>query len=60
MLFETDHARLRREGEAAGKREMLDRVEALFAEWAVTHPDPVVRDELWGFVDRIRREVVKV
>lgn len=59
MLFETDHSRMKREGYLLGERETLDKVEAMFSQWAMTHPDAVVRDELWGFVNKIRSEVGK-
>jgi hypothetical protein len=42
-----------------GERDTLDKVEAMFSQWAMTHPDAVVRDELWGFVNKIRSEVSK-
>ena len=58
-LFETDHSRMKREGYLLGERETLDKVEAMFSQWAMTHPDAVVRDELWGFVNKIRSEVGK-
>lgn len=57
MLFETDFSRTKREGYILGERETLDKVEAMFSQWAMTHPDPVVRDELWGFVTKIRSGV---
>jgi len=59
MIFETDFSRTRREGYLLGERETLDKVEAMFSQWAMTHPDAVVRDELWGFVNKIRNEVNK-
>lgn len=59
MLFETDYSRNKREGYLLGERETLDKVEAMFSQWAMTHPDAVVRDELWGFVNKIRSEVSK-
>lgn len=59
MLFETDFSRTKREGYILGERETLDKVEAMFSQWAMTHPDAIVRDELWGFVNKIRNEVVK-
>ena len=59
MIFETDFSRTKREGYLLGERETLDRVEAMFSQWAMTHPDAVVRDELWGFVNKIRSEVNK-
>ena len=57
MLFETDHSRNKREGYLLGERETLDRLEAMFTQWAVTHPDAVVRDELWAFVNKIREGI---
>lgn len=57
MLFETDFSRTRREGYLLGERETLDKVESMFSQWAMTHPDAVVRDELWGFVNKIREEI---
>ena len=59
MSFE-NHMPLRRpDGYQLGQRETLDAVERLFAQWAETHPDAVVRDERWGFVNKIRSEVSK-
>ena len=57
--FESDYRRMKREGYLLGERETLDKVEAMFSQWAMTHPDAVVRDELWGFVNKIRSEVSK-
>lgn len=59
MLFETDYSRTKRDGYVLGKRDTLDAMEQMFSQWAMTHPDPVVRDELWGFVDKIRTEMNK-
>ncbi len=56
MIFETDFSRTKREGYLLGQREMLDKIEAMFVLWADTHPDAVVRDELWAFVNKIREE----
>lgn len=59
MLFETDYSRMKRDGYILGERDTLDKVEAMFSQWAMTHPDAVVRDELWSFVNKIRSEVGK-
>ena len=57
MLFDTDYSRMKRDGYTLGERDALDKVEAMFVQWAMTHPDAVVRDELWGFVSKIRQEI---
>jgi hypothetical protein len=59
MLFDTDYSRMKRDGYTLGERDALDKVEAMFSQWAMTHPDAVVRDELWGFVNKIREEMRK-
>ena len=59
MLFDTDYSRMKRDGYTLGERDALDKVEAMFVQWAMTHPDAVVRDELWGFVNKIREEMRK-
>ena len=53
-LLESESSRVRREGYMLGQRDELDRVIKLFVSWAVTHPDSVVADELWGFVEKLR------
>ena len=35
-------------------RTTKDRVVALLGQWATTHPDPLVTDELWTFVEKLR------
>lgn len=57
MIFETDYSRTKRDGYLIGKRDTLDAMEQMFTQWAITHPNDVVRDELWQFVERIRREI---
>jgi len=57
MIFENDYSRTRHEGYILGQRDMLDRMEAMFTQWATTHPEGTVRDELWGFVEKIRKEI---
>ena len=45
----------REAGREAGRREMREQLRATFASFAATHPDPVVCDELWTFIDHIDR-----
>jgi len=47
----------RDQGRKAGAREERDRIRGQFALWATRHPDPVVADELWGFVHWIDKEI---
>ena len=39
---------------ATGQRMMRDRIAVDFAQFASSHPDPVVADELWTFIHHIR------
>lgn len=48
----TEHAYSR--GFADGSAEMRDHVALMFAQWAI-HPNPVVADELWAFVEKVQR-----
>lgn len=53
----TDPAAVARDqGRKAGAREERERIRDLFATYATRHPDPVVADELWGFVHYIDKE----
>jgi len=45
----------REEGRLQGRKEMRDRVRDQFATFASRHPDPVISDELWLFVNHIER-----
>lgn len=45
----------REEGRLAGRKEMRDQIRDQFATFASRHPDPVVSDELWMFVNHIER-----
>ena len=45
----------REEGRLQGRKEMRDRVRDTFATFATRHPDPVISDELWLFVNHIDR-----
>lgn len=45
----------REEGRLQGRKEMRDLVRDQFATFASRHPDPVVSDELWMFVNHIER-----
>ena len=42
-------------GRELGHREMRDRIRDQFATFATRHPDPVISDELWTFVNFIDR-----
>lgn len=46
----------RDQGRKAGAREERERIRNEFATYATRHPDPVVADELWGFVHHLDRE----
>lgn len=52
-----DPARVaREEGRIQGRREMRDRIRAIYAVHASTHYDPEIRRELWTFINHIERE----
>ena len=40
---------------ATGQRMMRDRIAVDIAQYATSHPDPVVGDELWAIVEHVRR-----
>ena len=44
----------RRNAYREGQRWMRDHVIDEFVMYATTHPDPVVTDELWAYVHRLR------
>ena len=46
----------REEGRLQGKLEMRNAIRDQFATFAVHHPDPVISDELWMFVNHIDRQ----
>jgi hypothetical protein len=46
----------REEGRLQGRKEMRDQIRDRFATFASRHPEPVVSDELWTFVNWIERE----
>ena len=46
----------REEGRIQGRKEMRDQIRNQFATFASRHPDPVISDELWTFVNWIERE----
>lgn len=50
-------AEARRSTAELTRQEVKQRVVFLFQQWAMTHPDETVRDELWGFVMKIREEL---
>jgi hypothetical protein len=46
----------REEGRLQGRKEMRDQIRDQFATFASRHPDPIISDELWTFVNWIERE----
>lgn len=53
-LLTPDYRRVRDEGFSEGARFMREHIEKTFMQWAASHPEGVVRDELWGYVDKLR------
>ena len=45
----------RKGGMRDGATAMRDRLATMLGSWATTHPDNVVADELWQFVDKVRK-----
>ncbi len=45
----------REEGRLQGRKEMRDQIRGQFATFASRHPDPIISDELWTFVNFIER-----
>lgn len=44
----------RKYGYSMGTRDEHDRIVSLLQGWAMTHPNILVRDELWGFLIKLR------
>lgn len=55
-ILEPEYARIKRQGYDAGVRDTKDRIEQKLMQWATTHPDPVVRDELWAAIEHVRKD----
>ena len=45
----------REEGRLTGRQEMRDLIRGMFVSFASSHPDAVVRDELWMFKEHIEK-----
>lgn len=45
----------REEGRLQGRKEMRDYLRDVFATHAASHPNPVVADELWTFINHIEK-----
>ena len=45
----------REEGRLQGRQEMRDLIRGMFVSFASSHPDTVVRDELWMFKEHIEK-----
>jgi|DEB0MinimDraft_6_1074348.scaffolds.fasta_scaffold339254_1 ABC-type dipeptide/oligopeptide/nickel transport system ATPase component len=50
-------AEARRVAEHQGKTEMRRKAIAMVTSWAMTHPEQVVRDDLWDLVEKLREEL---
>lgn len=59
QIFVPDHKRLRDEGFSEGARFMRQHIEKTFMQWAASHPECVVRDELWAYVEKLRELKVR-
>ena len=53
-ILEPEYDRIRRQAYSLGVRETRDNMMQTLMQWATTHPDPVVRDELWAVAEKIR------
>ena len=42
-------------GRAEGRLEAVREIADAFAKFAISHPDPVVCDELWAFINYLRK-----
>lgn len=40
-----------------GKTEMKRKALAMFQSWAMTHPNEIVRDDLWDLVVKLKEEL---
>jgi hypothetical protein len=45
----------REAGRLQGRKEMRDQIRDQFATFASRHPEPIISDELWLFVNHIER-----
>ena len=53
-VLEPEYDRIRRQAYNLGVRETTDKIQHTLMQWATTHPDAVVRDELWAVIEKIR------
>ncbi len=53
-MFPDERRKLKGEAHRLGQRAMKDRIIHMFQQYAVSHPEPVVVDELWAFVEKLR------
>jgi hypothetical protein len=54
MTVQEKEIAAREHGYSMGTRDEHDRIVKLFQGWTMTHPDETVRDELWGFLIKLR------
>jgi hypothetical protein len=56
MQFSPDVTQTAREaGRAQGRMDAVREISDAFAAFAISHPDPVVCDELWTFINYLRK-----
>jgi hypothetical protein len=55
-ILEPEYDRIKRQAYERGCRDTRDRIEQYLMTWATTHPDAVVRDELWQAIENVRKE----
>lgn len=53
-ILEPEYDRIRKQAYSLGVRETRDNMMQTLMQWATTHPDPVVRDELWAVAEKIK------
>jgi hypothetical protein len=54
-ILEPEYERVRKQAYQNGCRDTKERIEQQLMQWATTHPDAVVRDELWQAVENVRK-----
>lgn len=54
-ILEPEYDRIRRQAYDNGCRDTRERIEQHLMTFATTHPDPVVRDELWQAIENVRK-----
>lgn len=52
-ILEPEYDRIRRQAYSLGVRETREKMMQTLMQWATTHPDMVVRDELWAVMEKV-------